>query len=134
MGQLQLYCHMQPRAALELARTLSSTCSRSPELLGTRSFLLFRLLDRSLSNSQVLIRTRSHSLALARIRSHWLASPLIRTRSNSLTFARTRSPGAAKPFSFHSLLSCYSSNESICYVATKFCGDVTAKQNSKECP
>jgi len=84
---------------------------------------------------------RSNSLELARTRAHSLASPLDRIRSNSLTFSRTRSPGATEPFSFHCLSSCYSSNISICYVATKFCeniligvGDMTAKRNLKECP
>jgi len=78
----------------------------------------------------------SSSLKLA----YSLARPLSRTRSNSLTCSRTRSPGFAKPFTFHSLPSSYSTNEWICYVATKFCentligvGDVTAQRNSKEC-
>jgi len=80
--------------------TLSSTCSRLPELLCTRSFSLVHL----------LVRTFSNSLELAQIRSHLLSRPLARTRSNSLSFSRTRSHSASKPFSFLSLPSCYCSN------------------------
>jgi len=79
----------------------SSTCSRLPELLYTRSFSLVHLLARTLSNSL--------ELALTRLLTSWLK--IARTRSLSLELSRIRSPCAAKPFSFHSLPSCYSSNE-----------------------
>jgi len=69
-----------------------------------------------------------------------VALALARTRSLSLELSRTRLPGAAKPFSFHSLSSCYSSTESICYIATKFlwkyfdrCRRCDRKRNSKKC-
>jgi len=45
----------------------------------------------------------------ARSPTGWLAH--VQTRSLSLELSRTRSPGAAKPVSFHSLPSYYSSNE-----------------------
>jgi len=140
MWQLLLYCHKQARTVLELAHiftltrppvgshclaldrilSLSSTCSHSPELLCTRLFSLVHLLSRTLSSS----------LSFAR--------PLARTRLNSLTFSRTRLPGAVKPFSFHFMLFLKWMNLLRSY---QFCeniligfGDVTATQNSKECP
>jgi len=164
MRQLQLHCYVQLRAALELARTrlhtftlsrthstrslarplactilhsnsltLSTTCSRSTELFCTRLLSLVHL----------LARTRSNSLSLAHTCSHSLACPLVRTRSNSHTFSRTFSNSlvlCCKTIQLSLLASCCSSNEPICYVATKLCenilivvGDVTAKRNSKEC-
>jgi len=150
--ELQFYCHVQPRAALELARTRSTPRTRSParwlvlshtlwnsltlsssrthtlELLCTRSFSLVHLLARTLSNSPKLAQTHSPSHA----------RPSARTRSNSLTFCRTfsgsRSPGAAKPFSFHSLPSCYSSNACICCVATKFCENILSRRCDRKIP
>jgi len=156
---------MQPRTALELARThshslahlLACTISHSTErshslavarihqnsftlppllvhlLVCIHSHLLARLLARTLSNSLEL----AHSLALVRTRlsARWIAF------ANSLTFFWTCSLGAAKPFSFHCLPLRYSSNKSICYVATNFCEnilisvrDMITKRNWKECP
>jgi len=68
-------------------RTLSSTCSHSPEILCTRLFSLVHLLAHTLWNS----------LSFA-------CHPLVHTRSNLHTFSQTCSPCAAKPFSFRCLL------------------------------
>jgi len=79
----------------------------------TLSFLPVHLLARTHLNSLELGHTRSQSLSV-----RWLA--LARTRSPFLELSRTRFPVTL--FSFYSLRSCYSSNEFICNIATKFCG------------
>jgi len=96
----QLYCHVQPRAALELAPTGSHSLALARPLVGSHHFALAK--TRSCNS-----RTRLRFLELAHTRSHSFARHLAstRTRSLSIELSRTRSPGAAKPFSFHSLSS-----------------------------
>jgi len=106
MWLLQLYCHVQLRAALEL--------------VGTRSHSRLPALSRTRKNSLKL----SHSLALARTRS--LVCPPVGSHSRELAhfleLARLVLQNHSNFTRF--LTSCYSSNESICYVATKFCENI----------
>jgi len=74
--QLQLYCHVQPRAALELAYTLS----RSPAV-GSH----YLALDRARSHSLAFARA-CHNFFCTRSSICWLA--LSRTRSLSVELAR----------------------------------------------
>jgi len=158
MWQVLLYCHVQPRAALKLARTcsparwfaLSRTRQNSLTLSDTRSCSPELLYIRSPTCSLAFTRPHvgSHSLEFARTRSlsHSLTClpVLARTRSNSLTLPGTLSNLLAQccqtiQVSLSALIQFL--NKFICYVATKFCEniltdveDITTKRNSKNAP
>jgi len=119
-----------PRAASRCSRTRSHSHSHALARPPVGSHYL--TLDRIRSHSLALSRARQNSFALAR--------SLVGSHSLELSHFLSNSLAQCCKTSFHSLPSCYSSNESICYVATKFfeniligIGDVTAKWNSKEC-
>jgi len=88
MWQLQIYCHVQPRSALELIRIRSHSLALGRPPVGSHYLALEK-------NSFTLSRSGSRSLDLAHTRSHSFAHPLARTRllefthflSNSLELA-----------------------------------------------
>jgi len=97
--QSQLYCLVQPGAALELARTRSHRFTLARPPVGSHYLALNRTCSHSLAlvcasqNSIALARppVGTHSLEFAHTSSHALARPLVRTLSNSHTFSRTLS-------------------------------------------